>query len=93
MTLFRYCNRIPAAQELYTKKLEEQAFRDFEASFPTLNKPTLCHLMRPAQRVMRYPMLLMEIQKMYKEGSDDHAALGLVKDLAMDLAGEVNSTF
>ena len=28
----KYCNRIPAAQELYSQKLEEQAFRDFEVS-------------------------------------------------------------
>ena len=88
----KYCNRIPAAQELYTKKLEEQAFRDFEASFPELNKPTLCHLMRPAQRVMRYPMLLMEMAKAYDEGSLERAALEAAKDLAMQLAGEVNGT-
>jgi hypothetical protein len=31
--------------------------------FPDLNKPTLSHLMRPVQRVMKYPLLLSEMQK------------------------------
>lgn len=48
----KYCVGIPAAQELYEKKLGQKEFRDFEASFKTLSKPTLNYIMRPVQVCM-----------------------------------------
>lgn len=45
----KYCVGIPGAQELYEKKLQQKEFRDFEASFKSLNKPTLNYIMRPVQ--------------------------------------------
>ncbi|EGD76124.1 hypothetical protein PTSG_00831 [Salpingoeca rosetta] len=57
----RYCAGIPAAQDLYQAKCNDKAFAKFEASFPTLNKPTLNHFMRPFQRVLKYPLLLREV--------------------------------
>jgi hypothetical protein len=43
----KYCGRITKAQDLYSTKLLEPSFVQFEESFTDLNKPTLNHLMRP----------------------------------------------
>lgn len=68
----RYCAGIPNAQQMYERKIKTKAFKYFEKSFETLNKPTLNYIMRPVQRIMKYPLLLSEIKKSFKE---DPAAL------------------
>jgi hypothetical protein len=65
----KYCGRITKAQDLYSAKLLEKEFLQFEESFTDLNKPTLNHLMRPVQRIMKYPLLIKELQKSEADGT------------------------
>lgn len=59
----KYCVGIPAAQAMYEKKLHERDFIEFEKSFVNMNKPTFNHIMRPVQRIMKYPLIISELLK------------------------------
>ena len=94
----KYCSGIPAAQDLYSKKMEEKPFIAFEQSFPDLNKPTLNHFMRPVQRVMKYPLLISELKKQADKaiakagGGEIDADILLALDIASELAIAANAT-
>eukprot|EP00041_Stephanoeca_diplocostata_P012746 m.214153 g.214153 ORF g.214153 m.214153 type:complete len:560 (-) comp19070_c0_seq6:315-1994(-) len=90
----KYCQGIPAAQELYEHKLHAKEFVRFEQSMPTLNKPTLNHIMRPVQRLMKYPLLLSEIKKerLRASANADTAVIEAALELAATLAHDANAT-
>lgn len=88
----KYCSGIPAAQDLYSKKMEEKKFASFEQSFPNLNKPTLNNFMRPVQRIMKYPLLISELKKeasksAAKAGAEIAGAANI--DAALDIASKL----
>lgn len=56
-----------------------------------LNKPTLSHIMRPVQRIMKYPLLIMEIKKSLEDGHPDLACLEEALAAASDLAVGANA--
>eukprot|EP00037_Helgoeca_nana_P000619 m.22537 g.22537 ORF g.22537 m.22537 type:complete len:717 (-) comp10760_c0_seq2:1166-3316(-) len=94
----KYCQGIPAAQDLYNQKQLDKTFITFEQSFPMLNKPTLNHFMRPVQRIMKYPLLLMEIKKKAAKavaaGAMDDVELATIVaalDIATELANDANT--
>eukprot|EP00039_Didymoeca_costata_P008432 m.111985 g.111985 ORF g.111985 m.111985 type:complete len:672 (-) comp14077_c0_seq1:14-2029(-) len=87
----KYCGRIKSAQDLYEAKLKDKKFSQFEESFTNLNKPTLNHIMRPVQRIMKYPLLIGEILKTESEGSDVYKSLDKAMSSALKLAGDVNA--
>ena len=88
----KYCAGIPAAQAMYEKKLLMKEFVAFEASFQNLNKPTLNYVMRPVQRIMKYPLLIMEIKKVLKEDVAAVAKLEVAMEAATELANVANSS-
>eukprot|EP00048_Salpingoeca_helianthica_P003141 m.64288 g.64288 ORF g.64288 m.64288 type:complete len:813 (-) comp12513_c0_seq2:28-2466(-) len=88
----RYCAGIPGAQALYNRKLGERAFAEFESSFAHLNKPTLNYVMRPAQRIMKYPLLIHEIRKHLPAGHPDRPALDAAYTAAAALAEQANAS-
>jgi hypothetical protein len=59
----KFCAGIPSAQKLYEEKRVEKVFIEFEGKYASLNKPTLNHIMRPVQRIMKYPLLIHEVMK------------------------------
>lgn len=87
----KYCGRISQAQDMYEKKILEPRFLQFEETFPALNKPTLNHLMRPVQRIMKYPLLIKELLRKEEEGSGSHIKLNKAFGIASEVALGVNS--
>eukprot|EP00730_Choanoeca_flexa_P000282 TRINITY_DN10129_c0_g2_i1.p1 TRINITY_DN10129_c0_g2~~TRINITY_DN10129_c0_g2_i1.p1 ORF type:complete len:718 (+),score=182.33 TRINITY_DN10129_c0_g2_i1:929-3082(+) len=85
----RYCAGLPQAQELYETKLADRQFRSFEASFPDLNKPTLNYIMRPFQRVLKYPLLLKELSK--SQGQSFPSATAAAEELAITANENMNA--
>eukprot|EP00045_Choanoeca_perplexa_P014513 m.171117 g.171117 ORF g.171117 m.171117 type:complete len:723 (-) comp16701_c0_seq4:136-2304(-) len=85
----RYCAGLPKAQELYESKLGDRQFRAFEAAMPDLNKPTLNYIMRPFQRVLKYPLLLKELSK--SQGRTFPAATVAAEALAMTANENMNA--
>eukprot|EP00053_Salpingoeca_punica_P017945 m.173993 g.173993 ORF g.173993 m.173993 type:complete len:886 (+) comp17324_c5_seq4:27-2684(+) len=86
----KYCAGVPHAQELYERKLTEKLFTEFERSIKGQNKPTLDYIMRPVQRIMKYPLLLKAIQDRLEKNSPEQVLIAEAMEAAFQLADAAN---